>query len=187
MFPAAGRCRARCPTTGLYDFTCAGLSVNAAFTVFSAHDCLPGQLKDGSLSSGSTALSAHAEPAWLCARGRLEVFFAFPRSDAQSCLYVFKQLSSAAQPILENLSGVLHESCSVATLEEDELLYVARAHVSRIMTVDLQLEAVFRLLYLNGRVLLAHLPAIGLTGTWQTSCCTPYMRTIVSVAKLRKV
>src|ERR1700747_2502566 len=39
-------------------------------------------------------------------------------------------IARAAQPILEELSGILNESCSVATLDQYEVLYVARAAVS---------------------------------------------------------
>jgi len=46
-------------------------------------------------------------------------------------------LSSAAQPVLDHLSKVLHESCSVAMQDDLEIVYVARASVTRIMSIDL--------------------------------------------------
>ena len=98
-------------------------------------------------------------------------------------------LPKAAQPILERLSSVLHESCSVATLDGDELLYVARAHVSRIMTVDLVIGSRLPAYCTSmGRVLLAHLPAPELEqylGRVTLRRHTP--RTVVSVSRLRKV
>ncbi len=99
------------------------------------------------------------------------------------------RLSSAAQPILENLSGVLHESCSVATLEEDDLLYVARAHVSRIMTVDLAIGSRLPAYCTSmGRVLLAHLPGDQLDSYLANVVLQRHTsRTIVSVGRLRKV
>src|SRR5207342_446124 len=70
-------------------------------------------------------------------------------------------LTRSAQPVLDRLSGVLHESCSLAVLDNDEALYVARSQTStRIMSVDL---GVGRRLPAHcsslGRVLLAALPA----------------------------
>lgn len=48
------------------------------------------------------------------------------------------ELARAAQNSLEFLSKQLNESCSVATLDGDSILYIARANVKRIMTIDLQ-------------------------------------------------
>src|SRR5260221_21110 len=46
-------------------------------------------------------------------------------------------LAVAAQPVLEHVSHVLHESCSIATLDGPEIVYIARANVTRIMAIDL--------------------------------------------------
>jgi len=49
-------------------------------------------------------------------------------------------LSASAQPFLDRIANAVHESCSVAILDEDEILYVARsATTSRIMSVDLSI------------------------------------------------
>ena len=48
-------------------------------------------------------------------------------------------LSTAAQPILERMSAALHESFSVATLDGDEIVYIARSTVSRVMSDDLHI------------------------------------------------
>jgi IclR family pca regulon transcriptional regulator len=99
------------------------------------------------------------------------------------------RLPRAAQPILEKLSEVLHESCSVATLVDDELLYVARAHVSRIMTVDLSIGSRLPAYCTSmGRVMLAHLPKEQLDEYFERVPLRRHTpRTIVSVTKLRKV
>ncbi|WP_431221928.1 IclR family transcriptional regulator domain-containing protein [Serratia sp. L9] len=47
------------------------------------------------------------------------------------------ELARAAQNSLDYLSKLLNESCSVATLDGDNILYIARASVKRIMTIDL--------------------------------------------------
>jgi IclR family transcriptional regulator, pca regulon regulatory protein len=47
-------------------------------------------------------------------------------------------LVMAAQPILDQVSESVHESCSLAILDGDEILYVARSSAStRIMSIDL--------------------------------------------------
>ena len=72
-------------------------------------------------------------------------------------------LTVSAQPCLDQVSRSLGESCSLAVLEEDEVLYVARAATARVMSVSLsagsRLPAYCTSL---GRVLLAHLGAADL-------------------------
>ncbi|CAN7351303.1 helix-turn-helix domain-containing protein [Pseudoduganella sp. LjRoot289] len=68
-------------------------------------------------------------------------------------------LTVSAQPYLNNISRALNESSSLAVLDEDEVLYVARSATSRVMSVALntgsRLPAYCTSL---GRVMLAHLP-----------------------------
>jgi IclR family pca regulon transcriptional regulator len=45
-------------------------------------------------------------------------------------------LAAMAQPVLENVSHILHESCSIATLDRTDIVYIARANVTRIMSID---------------------------------------------------
>ncbi|CAI0739428.1 p-hydroxybenzoate hydroxylase transcriptional activator [Serratia rubidaea] len=47
------------------------------------------------------------------------------------------ELAKTAQNSLDYLSKQLDQSCSVATLDGDNILYIARASVKRIMTIDL--------------------------------------------------
>lgn len=69
-------------------------------------------------------------------------------------------LTVSSQPCLNGISRALNESSSLAVLEEDEVLYVARSATSRVMSVSLsagsRLPAYCSSL---GRVLLAELPA----------------------------
>jgi IclR family pca regulon transcriptional regulator len=68
-------------------------------------------------------------------------------------------LSAAAQPVLEHVSHQLHESCSIAILDGLEIIYVARASVTRIMSIDLGVGSRLPAFCTSmGRVLLAHLP-----------------------------
>src|ERR1035441_10077343 len=69
-------------------------------------------------------------------------------------------LSTAAQPILERMSANLHESFSVATLDGDEIVYIARSNVSRVMSDDLHIGSRLPAYCTSmGRVLLTYLPA----------------------------
>jgi IclR family pca regulon transcriptional regulator len=67
-------------------------------------------------------------------------------------------LGTVLQPYIEKVSETTRESCSVGVLEDDEVVYVARAATKRIMSVALNVGS--RLpAYCTamGRVLLAHL------------------------------
>ena len=68
-------------------------------------------------------------------------------------------LSTAAQPILERMSSSLHESFSVATLDGDDIVYIARTTVDRVMVaVDLHIGSRLPAYCTSmGRVLLAYL------------------------------
>lgn len=67
-------------------------------------------------------------------------------------------LAHAAQPVLRHISGTLNESSSVAILDGDEILYIARASTSRIMSIDLHIGSRLPAYCTSmGRVLLAQL------------------------------
>ncbi|WP_131863066.1 IclR family transcriptional regulator domain-containing protein [Crenobacter luteus] len=69
-------------------------------------------------------------------------------------------LAKAAQPVLRHVSNVLNESSSIAILDGDEILYIARASTSRIMTIDLDIGSRLPASCTSmGRVLLSQLPA----------------------------
>jgi IclR family pca regulon transcriptional regulator len=97
-------------------------------------------------------------------------------------------LSTAAQPILERMSQTYRESFSVATLDGDEIVYVARTQVpSRVMAVDLHIGSRLPAYCTSmGRVLLAYLPPEQLEAYLARAVLTPHTtRTIVSADKLR--
>lgn len=56
---------------------------------------------------------------------------------AQPYYTAARSLPATAQPFLETLSEQINESCSLAVLEGDDVVYVARAATKRIMTVSL--------------------------------------------------
>lgn len=68
-------------------------------------------------------------------------------------------LTIAAQPCLNGVSKALGESSSLAVLEEDQVLYLARAATSRVMSVSLSAGSRLPAWCTSlGRVLLAQLP-----------------------------
>ena len=96
-------------------------------------------------------------------------------------------LSSAAQPILERMSSALRESFSVATLDGEDIVYIARTSVSRVMSVDLHIGSRLPAYCTSmGRVLLAYLPTEQLESYLAKVVLTPYTtRTVNSIEKLR--
>jgi IclR family pca regulon transcriptional regulator len=96
-------------------------------------------------------------------------------------------LSTAAQPILERMSASLRESFSVATLDGEDIVYIARTQVSRVMAVDLHIGSRLPAYCTSmGRVLLAYLPTEQLEQYLAKAVLTPHTtRTITSVEKLR--
>lgn len=68
-------------------------------------------------------------------------------------------LAMRAQPLLDQLRDDMRESCSLGVLEEDEVYYVARAEVSRIMSIALRVGSRLPLYCTSmGRVLLGGQP-----------------------------
>ncbi len=68
-------------------------------------------------------------------------------------------LSQSAQPILDRMSAQLHESSSVVTLDGDDIVYIARTTVTRVMSADLHIGSRLPAFCTSmGRVLLAYLP-----------------------------
>ena len=96
-------------------------------------------------------------------------------------------LATAAQPILERMSSVLRESFSVATLDGDDIVYIARSSVSRVMSDDLHIGSRLPAYCTSmGRVLLAYLPGEQLEQYLARVVLTPHTtRTVSSVEKLR--
>jgi IclR family pca regulon transcriptional regulator len=98
-------------------------------------------------------------------------------------------LTTAAQPCLDAVSKALGESSSLAVLEEEQVLYVARAATSHVMSVSLaagsRLPAYCSSL---GRVLLAHLPQDELDAYLAHTTLTPKTEhTVTDPARLREI
>ena len=117
-------------------------------------------------------------------------FYLRPRVLALGHSYISTMpLATAAQPILEHFSRLMHESCSIATLDGLDIVYVARANVTRIMAIDLGVGSRLPAFCTSmGRVLLANLPPDELESFLARIQFTRYTeRTIVTVDKLRPI
>jgi IclR family pca regulon transcriptional regulator len=98
-------------------------------------------------------------------------------------------LAVSSQPCLNNISRALNESCSLAVLDEGEVLYIARSATSRVMSVALnagsRLPAYCTSL---GRVMLAHLEPDELDAYFARTELRPMTaRTVVSQKRLRGI
>src|SRR5580704_5264005 len=117
-------------------------------------------------------------------------FFLQPRVLALGHSYISSMpLATAAHPILERFSRMMHESCSIATLDGLDIVYVARANVTRIMAIDLGVGSRLPAFCTSmGRVLLANLPSAELESFLARIQFTRYTnRTIITADKLRPV
>src|ERR1700753_1761763 len=95
-------------------------------------------------------------------------------------------LASAAQTILERMSAALGESFSVATLDGEDIVYIARTSVTRVMSVDLHVGSRLPAFCTSmGRVLLAYLPQDQLEHYLARVVLTPHTtRTVTTTDKL---
>jgi IclR family pca regulon transcriptional regulator len=96
-------------------------------------------------------------------------------------------IARLSQPVLERVSSQLHESSSVAVLDGDDIVYVARAAVRRILSIGLAVGSRLPAPCTSmGRVLIAHLDEaarIRVLGRVKLARHTP--RTIVDKTEFR--
>jgi IclR family transcriptional regulator, pca regulon regulatory protein len=99
-----------------------------------------------------------------------------------------RSLAGTIQPFLERVSEALHESSSAAVLDEDEIVYIARAATKRIMSVGLSIGSRLPAYCTSlGRVLLAALPAAELDDYFATLKAEALTeRTVTERAALRR-
>jgi IclR family pca regulon transcriptional regulator len=98
-------------------------------------------------------------------------------------------LAETAQPVLERVSAAVQESCSLAVLDGDEIVYIARSATRRIMSVALNVGSRLPAYCTSmGRVALAQLSAAQLDGYFSRVKVRPLTgRTVVSHAQLVKL
>ncbi len=94
----------------------------------------------------------------------------------------------AAQPYLDRVSEAVNESCSLATLDGEDILYLARSVTSRIISVTLNVGSRLPAHCTSiGYVLLANLPPDELDAFLEKAELKAYTeRTITSPEKLRE-
>ena len=171
-----------------------------------------------SLARGLAVIKAFSDHRRAMTIAQLSQKTGIPRAAVRRCLYTLKQLgyadseannfflkpgipalgyaflsstplTVAAQPYLTELSHRLRESCVLAVLDQNEVMYVARSHTSRVLSLALntgsRLPAYCTAI---GRVLLAGLSANQLDRYFSSVVLTPHTeRTVVSEQKLRDI
>ena len=97
-------------------------------------------------------------------------------------------VARVAQPLLEEVSTRLHESCSMTVLDGDEIVYVARAATQRIISVGLSVGSRLPAYCTSmGRVLLAYSPEADIDAYLQrVPLARQTPQTITEVALLRR-
>lgn len=117
-------------------------------------------------------------------------FYLRPRVLSFSHAYLSASpLAVLAQPILDRLGESLREACSLAILDGDEIVYLARSASSRIMSPALNVGRRLPAYCTSiGHVLLAQLPAEELEGYLARARFHPYTEyTLTSAEKIRQV
>lgn len=142
-----------------------------------------------SLARGLAVLSAFSERGQSLTIAELSRRVGIPRAAVRRCLYTLEQLGyvsshahgfvlkpkvltlgaaylssnqvvASAQPLLDRVCALVQESCSLATLSEDQIVYVGRAATGkRILSIDISIGTRLPAYCTSmGRVLLAYLP-----------------------------
>jgi IclR family pca regulon transcriptional regulator len=171
-----------------------------------------------SLARGLAVLRAFGDSRRALTIAQISQKTGIPRAAVRRCLHTLKQLGYAdaemnnfslrpkvltlgysylsstplavsSQPCLNNISRTLNESCSLAVLDDSEVLYIARSATSRVMSVALnagsRLPAYCTSL---GRVMLAHLEPGELDAYFARTKLRPMTeRTVVSQKRLREI
>lgn len=196
----------------------ATLPAAAAMTIAEEIDALTDPSFMTSLARGLAVLRAFSDQRRSLTIAQISVKTGIPRAAVRRCLHTLRALGYAdaeannfslkpkvltlgysylsstpltvsAQPCLNATSRALNESCSLAVLDDDQVLYVARSATSRIMSVALntgsRLPAYCTSL---GRVMLAHVPQAELKAYLERVTLRAYTdRTIVSAKRLNEI
>ena len=165
-----------------------------------------------SLARGLAVIRAFSQRRPRMSIAQISVRTGIPRAAVRRCLYTLSQLGyvtddgernftlrpnvltlgyayltsatlvTAAQPLLDGVSAQVHESCSMAILDGDDILYVARSSSStRIMSIDLSIGSRLPAFCTSmGRALLTGLSAADLAARMSQLRPTPFTpRTLV--------
>jgi len=138
-----------------------GLVVIQAFSQQSLHLSISQLSKRTGLSRASVRRCLHTlSKLGFAGSDDGRTFYLLPRVLALGHSYLSSvPLATAALPVLERLSQILDESSSIAMLDGIDIVYIARANVTRIMAIDLWVGTRLPAFCTSiGRVLLANLP-----------------------------
>ncbi|NRR29429.1 helix-turn-helix domain-containing protein [Oxalobacteraceae bacterium] len=195
-----------------------GLEPPSAISIAEEIDALTGPDFMTSLARGLAVLRAFSDQRRTLTIAQISHRTGIPRAAVRRCLHTLRELGYAeadgnnyslkskvltlgysylsstpltvsTAPYLNTISRTLNESCSLAVLQEDEILYVARSATSRIMSVSLntgsRLPAYCTSL---GRVMLAHLPDDELDAYLERVRLKAFTElTVVSAKRLREI
>ena len=171
-----------------------------------------------SLARGLAVVRGFAQEQRPMSIGKLSQKTGIPRAAVRRCLYTLEQLgyvasaegglfslrpklmtlgyaflsstplTVSAQPYLDRVSEAVSESCSLATLDGDDILYLARSVTSRIISVTLNVGSRLPACCTSiGYVLLAELPEADLAKYLQRVDLKRYTeKTITSARALRE-
>jgi IclR family pca regulon transcriptional regulator len=170
-----------------------------------------------SLARGLAVVRAFSQQRQRMSIAQISIRTGIPRAAVRRCLYTLAQLGyvapdddrnftlrpnvlalghayltsaplvTSAQPLLDHVSATVHESCSMAILDGDDILYVARSSSgARIMSIDLSIGSRLPAFCTSmGRVLLGGLAKEDLAAHLKRLRPTPFTnRTLVSRDKL---
>lgn len=134
-----------------------GLMVLRCFAEFTGPMTIAEASRRTGLSRAAVRRCLHTLTVLGYAAQQHQSYFLQPKALALGYAYLSScTLAVRAQPLLDALRDELHESCSLGVAEEDEVYYIARAEVSRIMSVALRVGSRLPLYCTSmGRVLLA--------------------------------
>ena len=194
------------------------VSVTPQLTIAQEIDALTDPSFMTSMARGLAVVKAFSDQRRAMTIAQLSYKTGIPRAAVRRCLYTLKKLGYAgsdannffltpkilalgysylsstpltvsAQPCLNQVSTTVGESCSLAVLEQDEVLYISRSQTTRIMSIALnagsRLPAYCTSL---GRVMLAALPQAALEDYFARVPLLPLTdRTVVSKERLREI
>jgi IclR family pca regulon transcriptional regulator len=98
-------------------------------------------------------------------------------------------LCHIAEPVLEKLVSVVHESCSVSVLDGSETVFVVRVPVHKIMSINLAIGSRLPAYCTSaGRILLGDLSKEGLDRALKASAITKHTKyTVTSIPELKRI
>ncbi|ASU37034.1 IclR family transcriptional regulator [Herbaspirillum sp. meg3] len=216
--PAPAKTRKPAAKSGKMDAGAAEQAEEKELTIAEEIDALTDPSFMTSLARGLAVVRAFSDTRRTLTIAQISQKTGIPRAAVRRCLHTLKQLGYAdsevnnfslrpkiltlgysylsstpltvsAQPCLNNITRTLNESCSLAVLDDNEVLYVSRSATARVMSVALntgsRLPAYCTSL---GRVMLAHMSEDALKAYFDKVKLRAFTdKTVVSQKRLREI